>query len=96
MSTPTHLPECPVIVYESIGQPYVVPSDLCICWRLRAAEERVRKDYRANRLDLAHYEDGVQAARGAVEALQLAGEGPAYCAGVYDALAAIDAVRRAS
>ena len=80
-----HLPECPVIVYEAIGTRYVVAPDLCICWRLRAAEDRVRQSLAQQSCDqhLAQWE---------VESLRQACRSEGYAKGIqaaHDAVAAL-------
>lgn len=86
-----HLPECPTeVVYDITSSPLVMTiyDDLhCICDRLRACEQRVRRDERKHQLSVWHdgygegYSAALDAAREAVEAA------------CTDIIAAIDALR---
>ncbi len=81
-----HLPECPVIIYEAIGHRYVVAADLCICWRLRAAEDRVRRSVGQESCDqhLAAWE---------VQELRQSCEAEGYAAGLAAAHGAVAALK---
>lgn len=91
-----HLPECPVVIYETVGHRYVVAPDMCICWRLRAHGERIIATGAGAVADIEFgRQKGLREARDAVDAA--CGWRPAgRCPECTQALAAIDALIEAA
>lgn len=90
-----HLPECDATDCGCTPEEECGPNciNLCICDRLRAAEQRVRDELPPNGADALWYllgqRKGVQAARDAVAAV-VQGNQMFYTTAISDALAAID------